>query len=429
MEIRRGSELSPSQLTEAWNLGYTGYFVPVYFTEAQLSQWMEAGSFDLSRSLILMDGLTPAGFSFLGVRGRRGWIGGFGIAIFYLVCTRYFPGYGVAYFGMSSLTNPAGAPLVDLAKAGSSVLVISQDLDDLFEIAEYANKKGARVALASNATLITDEIAQRLKSVGIQRVAISIDGAFPETHDSFRGLPGSWAAALRGAEAIKNAGMEFQFNITVAQHNKKEIPSIIRLAEERGAAAAHLFVLVPVGCGVQIADSQMLPADEVEALLEWLYEVSERTTIEVRSTCAPQYHRIMRQQGGAGAVKKAREAAQMALGDRPGHGHGVLPGNRAAGSKGCLAGSGVCFISHKGVVQPCGYLPLAAGNVLQQPFPEIWQNSELFKQLRDPDLLGGKCGECEYRVSCGGCRARAYYEYGHFLAEEPYCAYEPGQRS
>ncbi|MFZ5827867.1 MAG: radical SAM protein [Bacillota bacterium] len=301
---------------------------------------------------------------------------------------------------------------------------------DLFEIAEYANKKGARVALASNATLITDEIAQRLKSVGIQRVAISIDGAFPETHDSFRGIPGSWAAALRGAEAIKNAGMEFQFNITVAQHNKKEIPSIIRLAEERGAAAAHLFVLVPVGCGVQIADSQMLPADEVEALLEWLYEVSERTTIEVRSTCAPQYHRIMRQQGGAGAVKKAREAAQMALGDRPGHGHpGGLPGNRAAGSKGCLAGSGVCFISHKGVVQPCGYLPLAAGNVLQQPFPEIWQNSELFKQLRDPDLLGGKCGECEYRVSCGGCRARAYYEYGHFLAEEPYCAYEPGQRS
>lgn len=300
---------------------------------------------------------------------------------------------------------------------------------DLFDIAEYANKKGARVALASNATLITPEIAQRLKQVGIQRVAISIDGAFPETHDSFRSIPGSWAAALRGAQAIKEAGLEFQFNITVAQHNKKEIPAIIRLAEERGAAAAHLFVLVPVGCGVQIADSQMLPAEEVEAMLEWLYEVSERTTIEVRSTCAPQYHRIMRQQGGAGAVARAREAAKYALGEKPGTGHPPLPGNRAAGSKGCLAGSGVCFISHKGVVQPCGYLPLAAGSVTQTPFPEIWQKSQLFTQLRDPDLLGGKCGECEYRVSCGGCRARAYYEYGHFLAEEPYCAYQPGSRN
>ncbi|HYF93499.1 MAG TPA: radical SAM protein [Symbiobacteriaceae bacterium] len=293
---------------------------------------------------------------------------------------------------------------------------------DLFELAEYASKKGARVCLASNGVLITDEIARKLKEIGIQRVAISLDGATPEVHDAFRGIPGSWEGALRGADCVMKAGIEVQFNITVAQHNKQQIPAIVRLAEERGAAACHLFVLVPVGCGVQIAGREMLPADEVEAMLEWLYEVSERTSIEVRSTCAPQYHRIMRQQGGAGAVARARASAQASLGEGKGH---HMPGNRAAGSKGCLAGSGVCFISHTGNVQPCGYLPLPAGSLRNQPFKEVWEGSQLFADLRDPDLLGGKCGECEYRVSCGGCRARAYYEHHHYLAEEPYCSYEP----
>ncbi|MGE5676319.1 MAG: radical SAM protein [Mycobacterium leprae] len=296
---------------------------------------------------------------------------------------------------------------------------------DLFEIASYANGKGCRVCLATNGTLVDDAIAAKMKEVGIQRAAISLDGATPETHDTFRGIPGAWEAALRGAEAIMRQGIEVQFNVTVAQHNKTEIPAIVKLAEDRGAAACHLFVLVPVGCGVQIADSQMLPADEVEAMMEWLYGVSERSSIEVRSTCAPQYHRVMRQQGGAGAILRSRQSAEAALGNKQGHGH---PGNRAAGSRGCLAGSGVCFISHAGNVQPCGYLPLVAGNVLRQSFKEIWQQSELFHQLRDPDLLGGKCGVCEYRTVCGGCRARAYYEHKHVLAEEPYCSYVPGER-
>ena len=296
---------------------------------------------------------------------------------------------------------------------------------DLFELASYAHQKGARVCLASNGVLITDEIARRIKEVGVQRVAISLDGATPEVHDAFRGIPGSWEGALRGADAVMRAGVEVQFNITVAQHNKAQIPAIVKLAEERGASACHLFVLVPVGCGVQIAGREMLPADEVEAILEWLYEVSERTSIEVRATCAPQYHRIMRQQGGAGAVARARASAQASLGEGKGH---HMPGNRAAGAKGCLAGSGVCFISHTGQVQPCGYLPVAAGSVRHQPFKEVWEESRVFNELRDPDLLGGKCGECEYKVACSGCRARAYYEHHHYLAEEPYCNYVPGQR-
>lgn len=293
---------------------------------------------------------------------------------------------------------------------------------DLFELASYAHGRGARVCLASNGTMITPEIAAKIKAVGVQRVAISLDGALPETHDTFRGIPGSWEGALQGAKNVMDAGVEVQFNITVAQHNKTEIPAIVKLAEERGAVACHLFVLVPVGCGVQIAEREMLPADEVESMLEWLYGVSEQSSIEVRSTCAPQYHRIMRQQGGAGAIARARASAQASLHEGQGH---ARPGNRAAGAKGCLAGSGVCFISHTGNVQPCGYLPVPAGNVTRQPFKEIWESSELFQQLRDPGLLTGKCGACEYKVTCGGCRARAYYHHDDLLAEEPYCDYEP----
>lgn len=320
-------------------------------------------------------------------------------------------------------TKECFAVIDEITSAYKPVLVLTGGeplyRPDLFEIAEYADKKGARVCLASNGTMITPEIAERLKAVGIKRVAISMDGASSEVHDSFRGIPGAWEAALRGAAAVKKAGLELQFNITVAHHNKHEIPAIIRLAEERGADACHLFMLVPVGCGVEIADREMLSPDEVEAALEWLYNLSQSTSMEVRSTCAPQYQRIMRQQGGAGAVSRAQARAATALGRRGNGGH------HRAGAKGCLAGSGVAFLSRTGIVQPCGYLPLAAGSVRQQPFTEIWANSPLFAQLRNPDLLGGKCGECEYRVACGGCRARAYYTNKHFLAEEPSCAYQP----
>ena len=97
----------------------------------------------------------------------------------------------------------------------------------------------------------------------------------------------------------------------------------------------------------------------------------------------------------------------------------------AAMTRGCLAGSGVCFISHSGDVQPCGYLPLVAGNVLRTPFEEIWEKSELFISLRKPNLLTGKCGVCTYRAVCGGCRARAYYATGGYLDEEPYCVHKP----
>jgi radical SAM protein with 4Fe4S-binding SPASM domain len=90
-----------------------------------------------------------------------------------------------------------------------------------------------------------------------------------------------------------------------------------------------------------------------------------------------------------------------------------------------LGGTGFCFISNTGIVQPCGFLDVEAGNVTKTPFPEIWKNSEVFKNLRNFNDLKGKCGRCEYRKVCGGCRARAYEATGDYLAEEPLCQYQP----
>lgn len=279
---------------------------------------------------------------------------------------------------------------------------------DIFDIASHAAASGLMVALATNGTLITAAVAARILESGIRRVSISLDGATAATHDGFRGIDGSYDEAMEGIENLKREGVEFQINTTVTKRNVDELVSLVTLAQGLGAKALHLFMLVPVGCGVQIADTDMLSKERYEEVLTWFYDVSRTVPMEMKATCAPHYYRIIRQ--------KAREEGRTIS---------VETDGMSAMTRGCLAGSGVCFISHRGDVQPCGYLPLVAGNVLQQPFHEIWEGSALFRSLRDLSNLKGKCGACEYRSFCAGCRARAYYETGDCLDEEPYCVYVP----
>ncbi len=280
---------------------------------------------------------------------------------------------------------------------------------DLFEIAKKAVDRSLRVACASNGTLIDETVAMRIRDAGISRVSISIDGRCAATHDSFRGVPGSFDLALRGARNVVDAGVELQLNSTVSLHNVDEIEDILKLAFELGAKAMHIFMLVPVGCGATIADEQMLPAGRYEKVLNRLYEMGRNNPqIELKATCAPHYHRILHSR----AAKEGRKVTPVTDG-------------MAAVTKGCLAGASVCFVGRTGDVQPCGYLPLPAGNIRKTPFREIWEHSELFQSLRGDVKLGGKCGECEYAEVCMGCRARAYAKTGDYLAEEPYCAYIP----
>ena len=332
---------------------------------------------------------------------------------------------------------------------------------DIFQLARYATDRGLRVALATNGTQVTREIAQKVKDAGVRRVSISIDGADAATHDAFRAIPGAFDAALQGFRNLKDVGMSVQINTTVASHNVDQLPDILALARRIGADALHTFLLVPVGCGVEIADSMMVPAKRYEEILNWFYDQEVQGGIELKATCAPHYFRVYRQRRAADRNRKdapstigpldttmpgatgiaihphaARVAQppsavqpayarQAALGhpSQPGH-HGHPEGMHAM-TKGCLAGTGVCFISHQGEVFPCGYLPVRAGNLRTQSFNDVWNKAQVFLELRDAGALKGKCGACEFRNICMGCRARAFAATGDHLAEEPFCVYEP----
>lgn len=299
-----------------------------------------------------------------------------------------------------------------LAETQRPILVLSGGeplfRPDIFEIASHAINCGLTVALATNGTLIDERLAKKIVDTRIQRVSISIDGADAETHDNFRKLKGSFESAIRGINHLTRLGMEVQINCTIAKHNVEQLKDLYELALRLNAVAMHIFMLVPVGCGVQIAEDQMLPAQKYEESLNLFYDLSKNAKIQTKATCAPHYFRIMRQRAKQEGITVSPKT------------HGM-----AAMTKGCLAGTGVCFVSHKGEVFPCGYLPVNAGNVKTQSFAEIWNDSKVFNNLRNPELLEGKCGICEYKKVCEGCRARAFYQSGNYLAEEPYCIYEP----
>jgi len=278
---------------------------------------------------------------------------------------------------------------------------------DIFELAQYGTKKGFRMVMATNGTLITEENVQSMKASGIQRISISLDGPDPDSHDAFRKVKGAFAGSLRGIEIAKKHGLPFQINTTITRSNLHLIEKILRLAVALGAVAHHIFLLVPTGRGKELQD-QEISALDYEKTLHWFYEQNDHVALQLKATCAPHYYRILRQR----AKKEGKKISFQT--------HGL-----DAVTRGCLGGISFCFISHLGQVQPCGYLELNCGNVRQQSFPEIWEKSPIFQDLRNFDGYGGKCGRCEFRKVCGGCRARAYEITGDYMAEEPYCIYQP----
>lgn len=306
-----------------------------------------------------------------------------------------------ASFRLLDQIREVGQPIVILT-GGEPLL-----RPDIFDIAKYGTDKGLRMVMAPNGTLVDDENAAKMKASGIQRISISLDGATRERHDSFRGVPGAYDAALKGIASAKKAGIEFQINTTISKLNYDQIPAILKLAEDLGAVALHIFLLVPTGRGKYIID-QEISAEEYETTLNWFYDQRDKTRLQLKATCAPHYYRILRQ--------RAKEDGKSVSFQT----HGL-----DAVTRGCLGGTGFCFISHTGVVQPCGFLDLNCGDVTRESFADIWKNSRIFNSLRNYGNLKGKCGACEYKGVCGGCRARAFEATGDYLAEEPLCKYQP----
>jgi heme b synthase len=310
------------------------------------------------------------------------------------------------------LTTDEGLALLnDLAGMGQPVVILTGGepllREDIYDLAAHGTDKGLRMVMAVNGTLLTPQIAARLKTAGIQRLSISLDGATAASHDRLRAVPGAYEGALAGVTACREAGLPFQINTTVTRANRDELPAIHALALRLGAAAHHVFVLVPTGRGEELV-SELLNRAEYEETLRWLLERQKEGRLFLKPTCAPQFYRLWHQDAAARGEKITPAS------------HGL-----EAVTKGCLGGQGFAFVSYRGEVQPCGYLELLAGNIRERRFSEIYDNSKVFQQLRRVDDYRGKCHSCQYRKVCGGCRARAYALTGDVLAEDPICPYEP----
>ncbi len=305
----------------------------------------------------------------------------------------------------------------DILEVGKPILILTGGEPllryDFFEIAQYAADHGLRVVVGTNGTVITEEIARRMKKVPISRVGVSLDFPTVELQDQFRRKPGAFDEALSGIERAREAGIEVQINSTITKLNAPYLPDLLDLALQVKAVAFHPFLLVPTGRGKELA-AEELPPEEYERILNWVYdkqiELGDRMFF--KPTDAPHYLRVARQRD------KERKLEATPKPTTP-HSH------MSTITRGCMAGSGFCFISHRGRVQGCGYLDVEAGNVRETSFRHIWNDSPLFRDLRDLSNLKGKCGICEYKALCGGCRARAYELTGDYLAPEPYCIYEP----
>jgi len=268
---------------------------------------------------------------------------------------------------------------------------------DVFEIAAYGTKQGLTMVMAPNGTLLTEENAKQALASGIKKISISLDGPDAESHDKLRQVPGALEGAIKGIKIAQAEGIGVQINSTISKRNIHLLDKIIKLAEDLKVDAYHLFLLVPAGRGKLMEDEELSP-EQYEKTLEHLAQKAKDSSMEIKTTCAPHYNRLL---------VETHQAKPADLKDR-----------------GCMGGISFCFISHLGDLQPCGYLVVNSGNVRQAGFKKAWTESKVFNDLRDLSNLKGKCGVCEYKRICGGCRARAYAKHNDYLAPEPYCIYE-----
>ncbi|WP_082651816.1 radical SAM/SPASM domain-containing protein [Gorillibacterium timonense] len=295
------------------------------------------------------------------------------------------------------LTTEEGKQLLsEIRKAGFRLVILSGGeplmREDLFELIAYASSLGLRTALGSNGTLITKDVAVRLKAAGLAGAAISLDSHDPSFHNDFRNRYDAWEKAIEGIRRCQEAELDVQINMTLSEDNASHFSAVADLAEELNVRALHPFFLVPTGRGTAIEDD-MLRQLRYFDVLRAVLDRGKKSRLDIKPTCAPQF------------LPMARDME--------------LPMRY---TRGCLAGLSYCCILPDGEVHICPYLPVKAGSVREAPFDEIWRDSEVFNQLRDYSGYGGACGSCSDIGLCGGCRARAYrYHNGDYMAEEPWC--------
>lgn len=287
----------------------------------------------------------------------------------------------------------------EVKRFGDSHLVVTggdpMKRTDLFELIEYAGGIGLTISLTpSGTTSITRQRIWKLKELGISTIALSFDGPTAEKHDKFRGVNGCFDQTYTVARWVNEAGIPLQINTTVTGETKDDLPDLYQLVRSFNASRWSLFFLIPVGRGASLGQ---INSEECERMLNWIYELSVvEKNIVIKTTEAPHYRRVILQRGGS-------------LGS----------------SSGIRDGNGIVFISHTGDIYPSGFLPVKAGNILNDSLVGVYRKSPIFTNLRDVSKLNGKCGVCEFRNVCGGSRARAYAESGDYMGSDNLCLYVP----
>ncbi len=278
---------------------------------------------------------------------------------------------------------------------------------DLLDLLRRSVQLGLRTTVTPSATpLLTAEAVSAIHACGVARLALSLDGPDAASHDSFRGVAGSFDRTVSALEHAGAIGLETQINTTVTRHNLHQLDAMARLVARSGARLWSVFFLVATGRAQQTDD---LTADEYEQVFEFLYETSKTAPFDIKTTEAQHYRRYAAQRRKSQPKGRRSPAAPGAI-------------QRQAGIN---DGKGFVFISHTGEIYPSGFLPLAAGNVRRDSLVQVYRTAPLFRTLRASENLEGKCGQCLYRNLCGGSRSRAYALTGNYLASDPRCIYQP----
>ncbi len=274
---------------------------------------------------------------------------------------------------------------------------------DILEISKYASETGFLVVMGTNGVLLNDEVVEKMQQHGVTGAGISLDSIQPSNHDKFRGMEGAWKATMNGIESLKRAQLDFLVQTSVTQWNYDEIPEIVEYAYQLGAKVLNLYFLVRTGRGKTVMD--ITPA-QYEKMLETMFQLQAEYSgkMLIAAKCAPHYKRVIYEQQSDSAFLQGYPSGT------------------------CPCGIYYCRISPEGELTPCPYLPVSVGNLKDESFVKLWNESETFHELRNRDMLQGKCGACEFREVCGGCRARAYATTDNYLAADESCEYQPGQQ-
>lgn len=311
------------------------------------------------------------------------------------------------------LTTEQGYRLLDQIRSFGDPLMVFTGGDplkrpDIYSLIRYSAQIGLRTNVTPSATpLLTGEAIERFKENGVNRMAISLDGPDAATHDEFRGIPGTFERAMFALRHAQKIGLDTQLQTTVTRRNMAKLPQVAEIAREIGTKMWSLFFLIVTG---RAAEADDLLAEEYEQVFEFMYNLSKTAPFGIKTTEAMHYRRYvaqrMKEEHGAGTQSESAKSVAW----------------RTAGVS---DGKGFVFVSHTGEIFPSGFLPITAGNVLEDSLTDVYRNSELFRTLRDTDLREGKCGLCEYKKICGGSRSRAYALTGDYLAADPRCVYQP----